>query len=177
MKIVSGSLVRTLQQFIKDTVNIDLDEAEISAKVRELKFSENLELVDALKADNIEEILSILQIDNVESMVDEDGYGTTLTTQPAASTIKSQNTAINNANRRANNAQQDANRDATAAQRTVAGGNKAPTGQGASRYDKRADPDDVQRAQNAQTAGSAANQAAANAAEIERLKQLVYGRR
>jgi hypothetical protein len=176
MKIVSGSLVRTLQQFIKDTVNIDLDDAEISAKVRELKFSENLELVDALKADNIEEILSILQIDNVESMVDEDGYGTTLTTQPAASTIKSQNTAINNANRRANNAQQDANRDMTVAQRTVAGGNKAPTG-APNRTNTIPDPDDQERAQNAQVAGGAANQAAANAAEIERLKQLVYGRR
>lgn len=177
MKIVSGSLVKTLQQFVKDTVNIDLDDAEISAKIRELKFSENLELVDALKADNIKEILSILEIDNVESIVDEDGYGTTLTAQPAASTVKAQNTAISTANRRATISQQDANRDATTAQRSVAGGNKAPTGQAAARYDKRADPDDVQRAQNSQTAGAAANQSAANAAEIERLKQLVYGKR
>ena len=50
--------------------------------------------------------------------------------------------------------QQDANRDATGVGRTVAGGNKQATGQGAARYDKR-QTDDVQRGQNAQAAGLA----------------------
>ena len=82
-----------------------------------------------------------------------------------------------NANRRANNAQQDANRDATAKPRTVAGGNKQPTGQGAARYDKRADPDDVQRGQNAAQSNANAQGIDRNAQEIERLKALAYGRR
>ena len=82
-----------------------------------------------------------------------------------------------NDQRDAVNAQQDAQRDATAAVRTVAGANKVATGQGAKRYDKRQDPDDVQRAQNAQAAGRAGQQAAQNSQEIERLKQLVQGRR
>ena len=82
-----------------------------------------------------------------------------------------------NDQRDAVNAQQDAQRDATAANRRVAGANKVATGQGAARYDKRQDPDDVQRAQNAQAAGRAGQQAAQNSQEIERLKQLVQGRR
>lgn len=72
---------------------------------------------------------------------------------------------------------QDAQRDSTGAGRRVAGGNKVATGQGAARYDKRQDPDDVQRAQNAQAAGQAGQQAAQNSQEIERLKQLIQGRR
>tara|TARA_B100000900_G_scaffold34967_1_gene26353 strand:+ start:14943 stop:15791 length:849 start_codon:yes stop_codon:yes gene_type:complete len=73
---------------------------------------------------------------------------------------------------------QDANRDATAAQRFTAGAaRKVATGQGAARYDKRQDPDDVQRGQNAQAAGQAQQMASNNSAEIERLKQLIQGRR
>ena len=92
----------------------------------------------------------------------------------AASMRKANN---GNAQRRANNAQQDAQRDSTAVGRLVAGANKVATGQGAKRYDKRQDPDDVQRAQNAQAAGQAGQQAARNSQEIERLKQLIQGRR
>ena len=73
---------------------------------------------------------------------------------------------------------QDAQRDSTGTGRRVAGKtNQVATGQGAARYDKRQDPDDVQRAQNAQAAGRAGQQAAQNSQEIERLKQLVQGRR
>jgi len=73
---------------------------------------------------------------------------------------------------------QDANRDATAAQRFTAGAaRKVATGQGAARYDKRQDPDDVQRGQNAQAAGQAQQMASNNSAEIVRLKQLIQGRR
>ena len=95
-------------------------------------------------------------------------------TMSAASLRASRN---GNDQRDAVNAQQDAQRDATVANRSVAGANKVATGQGAARYDKRQDPDDVQRAQNAQAAGQAGQQAAQNSQEIERLKQLVQGRR
>lgn len=49
-----------------------------------------------------------------------------------------------------------------------------PTGQGASRAGS-ADPDDIERAQNSDTAATAANQSNVNAQEIERLKQLAMG--
>ena len=95
-------------------------------------------------------------------------------TMSAASLRASRN---GNDQRDAVNAQQDAQRDATVANRRVAGANKVATGKGAVRYDKRQDPDDVQRAQNAQAAGRAGQQAAQNSQEIQRLKQLVQGRR
>lgn len=83
-----------------------------------------------------------------------------------------------NDQRDAVNARQDAQRDSSVVGRRVPGKDGAvATGQGAARYDKRQDPDDVQRAQNAQAAGRAGQQAAQNSQEIERLKQLVQGRR
>ncbi len=74
---------------------------------------------------------------------------------------------------------QDANRDASNPPPMGVPGFKNPqaTGQGAARYDKRQDPDDVQRGQNAQAAGQAQQMAASNSQEIERLKQLIQGRR
>lgn len=114
------------------------------------------------------------QIDGPQ--VDE-AYGTVGTRQPSASTIQAQRTSDNNNQRDFTNNQQDQQRDASVAQRTVAGGNKQATGQGASRYDKRADPDDVDRNANRGMANAAAQQADQNRQEIERLKQLAYGRR
>ena len=83
-----------------------------------------------------------------------------------------------NDQRDAVNAQQDAQRDATAAVRTVAGANKQPTSQiQKSRGPLPQDPDDLQRAQNAQATNQTAQRANINSQEIERLKQLVQGRR
>jgi len=80
--------------------------------------------------------------------------------------------------RRANNAQQDAQRDSSVAGRRVPGKDGAvATGQGAARYDKRQDPDDVQRGQNAQAAGQAQQMAANNSQEIATLRDLIQGRR
>jgi hypothetical protein len=115
------------------------------------------------------------QIDGPQ--VQYEAYGTVGTRQPSASRIQAQTTSDNNNQRDFTNNQQDQQRDATAVQRTVAGGNKQATGQGAARYDKRQDPDDVQRGQNAAQSNANAQLANQNAAEIERLKQLAYGRR
>jgi hypothetical protein len=113
------------------------------------------------------------QIDGPQ--VDE-AYGTVGTQQPSASTIKAQTTKDNNNQRDFTNAQQNQQRDATVTQRTVAGGNKQPTGQGAARS-VGADPDDVQRGQNAAQSNANAQLSNQNAAEIERLKALAFGRR
>lgn len=172
MKLIDGNLVKTAIQFAKENFKLDMDEAKVSETIRALSFSENMKLADAIKTDDAIVFSSYFDINSVE-----EAYGTINTMQPSASTIKSQNVKQANAARRANNAQQDANRDATAKARTVAGGNKQATGQGAARYDKRQDPDDVQRGQNAQAAQQANQQASVNTQEIERLKQLVYGRR
>jgi|14BtaG_2_1085337.scaffolds.fasta_scaffold14115_3 hypothetical protein len=103
--------------------------------------------------------------------LDEAGYGTIKTMQATASSVKSDTTKQSNAQRRANISNQDANRDSTRSNRTVAGSNKQATGQGASRMPTNADPDDVQRDQNAQGIAQNSNQSAYNAQEIERLKK------
>lgn len=106
----------------------------------------------------------------------DEAYGTVGTQQPSASTIKAQTTKDNNNQRDFTNDRQDQQRDVEIAQRTVAGGNKQATGQGAARS-VGADPDDVQRGQNAAQSNANAQLSNQNAAEIERLKQLAYGRR
>lgn len=176
MKIENGNIVNTLQGFFKQFSGIDVSDNDISTALRSLDFSQTLALVDSLKNDDVDSIVELLGISVNEQPVEENGYGTVGTQQPSASTIKAQNTAINTANRRATITQQDANRDAATSQRTVAGGAKIPTG-AANRTNTIPDPDDQERASNAQVANQAANQAAVNAQEIERLKQLAFGRR
>lgn len=100
----------------------------------------------------------------------DEAYGTTGTSQPSRATVRSSTGAVQN--RRALIGAQDEKKDATGAQRSVAGADKAATGQGASRMPSNPDPDDVQRGQNAQAAGQAQNMASQNAAEIARLKKL-----
>ena len=108
--------------------------------------------------------------------VQYEAYGTVGTQQPSASTIKAQTTKDNNNQRDFTNNQQDQQRDVEIAQRTVAGGNKQPTGQGAARS-VGADPDDVDRRDIRGRSDANAQLSNQNAAEIERLKQLAYGRR
>ena len=73
-------------------------------------------------------------------------YGTIDTARPSRATARADRTHYKVSSRRANNIAQDQNRDASVPNRTVAGGNKQPTGQGAARAGS-ADPDDIERAQ------------------------------
>lgn len=107
-----------------------------------------------------------------ETQLDE--YGTINTAQPSRATIRAGTEKMDVANRRANNINQDMNRDSKVPNRTVAGGNKQPTGQGAVRAGS-ADPDDIERANNANVSAQNQQQTNINAQEIERLKQLALG--
>jgi len=115
------------------------------------------------------------QIDGPQ--VDE-AYGTVGTQQPSASAIKAQSTKDNNNQRDFTNNQQDQQRNASNPVPRGVPGLKNPqaTGQGAARS-VGADPDDVQRGQNAAQSNANAQLADQNRQEIERLKQLAYGRR
>ena len=108
-----------------------------------------------------------------ETQLDE--YGTINTSRPSRATIRAGTEKMDVANRRANNINQDMNRDSNVPNRTVAGGNKQPTGQGAVRAGS-ADPDDIERANNANVSAQNQQQANINAQEIERLKQLALGK-
>lgn len=170
---MSESLIKKLKELLVKH-DIKAEESLLSSSLRELNFSKTLDLVHMIDANDVQGVTELL---NIDYDAVEEAYGTVGTQQPSASTIKAQATKDSNNQRDFTNAQQDAQRDNAVAQRSVAGGNKQPTGQGARRYDKRADPDDVQRNQNAAQANQNAALANQNAAEIERLKQLAYGRR
>jgi len=104
-----------------------------------------------------------------------EAYGTATSAQPSRATIRAQGTSPSGTERRYTNTAQDQARDANVIPRTVAGSNKQPTGQGAVRMGS-ADPDDIERANNAEVSSQNQQQVNINAQEIERLRQLALGR-
>jgi hypothetical protein len=165
MKLIDGNLVKTIMQFTKDAMGIDLEEKQVSNAIRALRFSENITLANAIANDDAEKVKELLNLSDQEETM-EAGYGSQGTQAAASSTIKAQTTKANNQNRRANNAAQDQARDSMAAGRTVAGGNKTATG---SAQRSAPDLDGQQRQQNAQTADYATQLAQQNAQRIEQL--------
>lgn len=170
MKLIDGNLVKTVVQFAKDALGIDIEEKQVSSAIRALRFSENITLANAIANDDIEKVKELLNLSDQEETM-EAGYGSQGTQAASASTIKAQTTQANNQNRRANNAAQDQARDSMVAGRTVAGGNKTATG---SAQRSAPDLDGQQRQQNAQAADYATRLAQQNA---QRIEQLVKGRR
>lgn len=169
----TGSLINKIQEFLSDQ-DIKIDQELLSDSLKELNFTQTLGLLDKMKVMDVQGVTELLNI-NYDAPVEE-AYGTVGTQQPSASTIKAQTTKDNNNQRDFTNAQQSQSRAASGVQRTVAGGNKQATGQGAARS-VGVDPDDVQRGQNAAQSGANAQLSNQNAQEIERLKQLAMGRR
>jgi hypothetical protein len=171
MEIVNNSTIDSVIDFANVKFGLEIKKDDISEQLKGLSFGDTLKLLDAIKKDDDDTFSSIIDL----SRVNEAGYGTIQTAKPSNATIRASNNG--NDQRDFTNAQQDAKRDSSNPQRFVAGSNKQATGQGAVRQSSNVDPDDEQRAQNSQTAGQAANQANANAQEIERLKQLAMGGR
>lgn len=171
MEIVNNSTIDSVIDFANVKFGLEIKKDDIAEQLKGLSFGDTLKLLDAIKKDDNDIFSSIIDL----SRVNEAGYGTIQTAKPSNATIRASNNG--NDQRDFTNAQQDAKRDSSNPQRYVAGSNKQATGQGAVRQSSDPDPDDVQRAQNSQTAGQAVNQANANAQEIERLKQLAMGGR
>lgn len=171
MEIVNNSTIDSVIDFANVKFGLELKKDDISEQLKGLSFGDTLKLLDAIKKDDNDSFSSIIDL----SRVNEAGYGSINTAKPSNATIRASNNG--NDQRDYTNAQQDAQRDSSNPQRYVAGSNKQATGQGANRTPSNPDPDDVQRAQNSQTAGQAANQANVNAQEIQRLKQLAMGGR
>lgn len=162
MNLVNGNLVKSAIQFAKDNFNVDLDEKIVSDTIKNLSFSENIKIAEIIKNDDMNGFSELFDMEIEEAITP---YGAQSAQQ------RSMNTKQNNANRRANNANQNAQRNSTGGRPGGVPGtrNKQATGQGAARYDKRADPDDVERRRNAGGID-------ANRQEIERLKQLAFRR-
>ena len=173
--------VTDLIDWIKDKYTIDLDDdaLEIFAQVV-IKYGIPIGAIAAIfyGGKQLKDYMASQEQEQDGEAIPEtqlDEYGTISTAQPSRATIRAGKEQNDVANRRSNNINQDMNRDSKVPSRTVAGGNKQPTGTGASRAGS-ADPDDIERAQNSDTAGAAANQSNVNSQEIERLKQLAMGR-
>jgi len=167
MKLAGDSIVDTVIEYANVKFGVELPVEQVSTQLKGMSFSATLKLVDAIKNENDDAFSSLIDMSAVN-----EAYGTSGTSAPSRATTRAQSGAIQS--RRATIAGQDAARDGTGGNRTVAGGNKTATGQGANMGGGGSgDPDDIERAQNAQTAGQAANQSQQNASEIERIKQLV----
>jgi hypothetical protein len=173
---MSDSLINTLQEFLSKQ-DINIDQELISSSLRELNFSQTLKLVHMIKDFDTAGVTELLNIDYDAPEVEE-AYGSVGTQQPSASMIKAQTTKDTNNQRDFTNNQQDQQRAASnSVSKGVPGNiNKVATGQGAARS-VGADPDDVQRGQNAAQSGANQQLSNQNAQEIERLKQLAFGRR
>mgnify|MGYP001174907545 CR=1 FL=1 len=174
MKIVNNSTVDSVIDYANIKFGLELKKDDVMGQLKGLSFGDTLNLLDSIKTEDNDKFSSIIDLSRVNE-VELDEYGTVNTAKPSNATIR----AANNGNdqRDFTNAQQDNQRDSSNPQRFVAGSNKQPTGTGANRASLNPDPDDVQRAQNSQTASQAVNQANVNAQEIERLKQLAMGGR
>lgn len=167
MKLAGDSIVDTVIEYANIKFGVELPVEQVSQQLKGMTFSQTLKLVDSIKNENDTEFSELIDMSAVN-----EAYGTSGTVGSSAATIRSQSGAVQS--RRATIAGQDAARDGTGGNRTVAGGNKTATGRGANMGGGGSgDPDDIERAQNAQTAGQASNQSQQNAGEIERIKQLV----
>ena len=174
MEIVNNSTIESVIDYANVKFGLELNKDDIAEQLKGLSFGDTLKLIDSIKKEDNDTFSSLVDMSRVnEQELDE--YGTMNTHKPSNATIR----AANNGNdqRDFTNAQQDNKRDSMIPARYTAGSNKQPTGQGANRASTNPDPDDVQRAQNSQTAAQAVNQSNINAQEIERLKQLAMGGR
>lgn len=166
MKIENGNIVNTIQKFLKQHSKVEVADEEVSSVLRNLNFSQTLELIDNIKDANIEAVADVLGIglDDVD-----EAYGTVGTQQPSASTIKATNKKIATADRR----DRLASKPSAVVQRAPAAGSaKVKTGGPQGYVPPTADPDDVQRADNQAGVMGNANDIDRLENEVARLKSL-----
>ena len=170
MKITNNSIIDTVIEYANVKFGMEVKQEDISKQLKQLSYRDTLQLVDAITSEDDEAFSDIIDLSAVS-----EAYGTAATGNPSRATNRKTNQDAANATRRADNINMKGAR-APLGPRAVAGGNKAPTGQGSNANAVGQDPDDVQRGQNTQTANKAQQQANQNAQEIERLKQLAMGK-
>jgi len=173
MKLAGNSIIDSVIDFANVKFGVELSAEDVSKQLRNMKFSETLKIVDAIKTDNDEQFSDYIDLSAVS-----EAYGTVNTRTPSGSSSQNQQSQGMVANRRANIANQDAARDGTSVSRSVAGGNKQPTGTGGGQGGGggQADPDDIERQQNAAGIQNVQQVVQNQSAEIERLKQLAGAR-
>ena len=173
MDIQHGSLVDTVIEYASVKFGVELEVEQVSRHLRDMSITQTMELIDIIKREDDNEFSSIIDM----SAVNESGG----TIAPSAAAIRPTNTQMKKdavATRRANNTAIDQNRDSAVVQRTVAGSNKTATGNNPKTPAPPApDAQGQHRQSNSDAIANTSNQSAQNAAEIERLKQLAFGKR
>jgi len=147
---------RALQAMLKELFNVDVTEDEARKMTDKLSLSDVLRLDTAIENHNEESIADILGTDLMQmeySLPGRAGLQSTASTRPTSQKRPGQTRY-------------------TPTSKPVAGGNKVATGAPA-----QADPDDEQRMANTAQSSANAQSAAANSAEIQRLKKLIGQRR
>ena len=174
MDIQRNSIIDTVIEYANVKFGVEMNPEQLGEQLKQMKFSETLKLVDAIKNEDDTKFSEII---DMSASVEEAGYGSAGTNPGGARAADdAKQGAV--AARRANIAGQDAARDGTAVGRTTAGSAISPTGTGGGQGGGSGtpDPDDMERADNAANISSVQQQAQNNSAEIERLKQLSQGR-
>jgi hypothetical protein len=168
MKLQGDSIVDTVIEYANIKFGVELSVDQVSQQLKNMTFGQTLELVDAIKKENDEDFSSLIDM----NVAVESGYGTASTYggYDRASARQSDQEAKNAQRRDTNMAAKSVRPGSNT--RVVAGANKAPTG-----VKTPVDPEDEQRAVNSATAQQADAQAAQNAQELERLRQLIKSRK
>lgn len=153
MKIEGDSIVDTVIKFAKQHFGVEMEVEDVSKQLKELSFANNLEIIDVIKNDDVNGFQELIQVSTNEA------YGTATTAGASRATIRKGITA-----------QDQASRASKAASAQRGGGySAAPAGAKslkATGARQSTDPDDAERANNA-------NVSQTNASEIERLKDVV----
>lgn len=171
MELINNRIVDTVIEYASVKFGVDMEGKAVSELLRELSFGQTMDLIDAIKKEEDSKFAELIDMSSVNES------GTISPTQSAVSAQGTMNTAAKQQARDYRTGRGMPKQPVSGSSGAVAGGQKQATGGPQGHGPAMTDPDDVQRQQNAQTAGQAANQAAVNAQEIERLKQLAYGQR
>ena len=162
MEIQNNSLIDTIIDYANVKFGIEMPADQAKEQFLELSFDDTLKLIEIIRKEDDESFSNMIDLS-----IGESGYGVagTLRGQSAA-TNRKQQTFYNQQQRREKRAAVKRDKDSRqgGAERGTAGANKSSTGTRSSK-----DPDDQQRNSNS-------SQAAANSAEINRLKQLLSRR-
>lgn len=162
MKLKNDSIVAAIIDFANMRFGVEASKEQVLNQIKQLSFSEILQVVDSIKNDNSEAFSDIIDL----SAVVETGYGTA-TTRGSNPSNSQRQTQQDNDDRRDTNYALKSYRPGSN-QRSVAGSNKVATGNRSA-----VDPAQQQRDTNSDTAQQSYNMADTNSKEIMRLKQLI----
>lgn len=163
MNIKDNSIIDTVIDYANIKFGVDISGDDVTAQLKNMKFSDTLKLISAIKQEDDESFAGLIDM----SAVNETGYGTVDTVRPSAATVRRHDVRQDQDIRRDTNLALKSGLRNPTSNRTVAGANKVPTGR------PTADTTIDQQIATAQQAQQNAQMSDKNAQEIQRLRQLI----